>query len=213
MDFIAEAGISIVALEEARARPDAISITFDDAFANFEEHALPVLAAHRFTATLFVVGGYVGRTNAWPSQPPGFPILPLMSWTALRDSTKHAVRIGAHTVTHPFLPKIAEAEIDEEMRRSRAAVEDNLGCAVPSFAYPYGAWNHGIRNRAAQYFNLACTTEMRHVAPADDVLALPRIDAYYLRQPFWFERLHKPSGRAWLSMRAAVRKLRAIAAA
>ena len=49
-----------------------LALTFDDGFANFAEHAVPVLQRLSFPATVFVVSGHCGRLNDWPGQPVRF---------------------------------------------------------------------------------------------------------------------------------------------
>ena len=53
-------------------------------------------------------------------------------------SESRAVDIGAHTVTHPFLPAIAAAERWREIDESRKYLEQLLGTPTLLFSYPYG---------------------------------------------------------------------------
>jgi peptidoglycan/xylan/chitin deacetylase (PgdA/CDA1 family) len=46
--------------------------------------------------------------------------------------------IGAHTLTHPRLPKLDGDAAQKEITDSKAYLEDIAGCAVNSFCYPYG---------------------------------------------------------------------------
>lgn len=48
------------------------------------------------------------------------------------------VEIGAHTVSHPVLAKLADPEQHREIVESKDALEDVLCAPVTSFAYPYG---------------------------------------------------------------------------
>src|SRR5205814_2494553 len=48
------------------------------------------------------------------------------------------VHVGAHTMTHAQLSSRPAEEQREEISRSRARLEQILGRAVPTFAYPYG---------------------------------------------------------------------------
>lgn len=49
------------------------------------------------------------------------------------------IEIGAHTVTHPVLSRIAADRQQLEIKRSKADLEEILANTVISFAYPYGA--------------------------------------------------------------------------
>jgi peptidoglycan/xylan/chitin deacetylase (PgdA/CDA1 family) len=42
-----------------------LCLTFDDAYAGLYHHAFPLLKEYGFTATVFVVTDYAGRTNDW----------------------------------------------------------------------------------------------------------------------------------------------------
>ena len=43
----------------------AVAITFDDGYLDFATHAQPILDEHGFTASVYVVVDWVGRTNGW----------------------------------------------------------------------------------------------------------------------------------------------------
>jgi peptidoglycan/xylan/chitin deacetylase (PgdA/CDA1 family) len=48
------------------------------------------------------------------------------------------VDVGAHTVTHPVLSRLAEERQRDEIAGSRRQLQEVLGRPVASFAYPYG---------------------------------------------------------------------------
>ncbi len=48
------------------------------------------------------------------------------------------VEIGAHTVTHPVLSRVAKDVQCVEIEQSKASLEQMLGRPVKNFAYPYG---------------------------------------------------------------------------
>ena len=53
-------------------------------------------------------------------------------------STTATVDIGAHTLTHPFLPRLSAEEQWREINGSRERLEQMLGTRVSLFSYPYG---------------------------------------------------------------------------
>ncbi len=61
------------------------------------------------------------------------------------------VSFGAHTMHHPILAYLADdAEVRQEVRECREVLEQELGQAVRSFAYPVGQPEHiGVRGREA----------------------------------------------------------------
>jgi peptidoglycan/xylan/chitin deacetylase (PgdA/CDA1 family) len=208
MEHLRRSGVEVVRLEEVALRPGAVAIAFDDAFRSFHTSALPVLRDLRIPATLFVVSGYCGRKNDWPSQAAGVQLADLMNWTELCDAVSQGMDLGAHTVTHPHLPRIDPAEAESELRQSRMEIEHRTGARVTAFAYPYGEWNPALRAAAACHFKVACTTELRFVEDGADPLLLPRLDTYYLRARLFFENLANPAGRGYLLARHYMRGLK-----
>jgi len=185
-----------------------IDITFDDAFANVLEHAAPTLAAAGFPACLFAVADYCGKDNDWPSQPRDAPRLPTLSYAALRDLADAGFEIGAHTLTHPRLPRVDAATAEREIVRSKESLEDHTGQHVAVFAYPYGLAGAQHRKIAAQHFRAACGTTLRKARACDNYYALPRIDMYYLRQISHFRHFTSLRGEFYLQFRAFARSCR-----
>lgn len=157
--------------------PDAktVVITFDDGFADFTEHALPVLSGHGLTATMYVVTGCVGSTSTWLERV-GEGDRPMMSWVDLEALVAAGIEVGAHTHSHPQLDIINRSTAWEEIRRSRGVLEDRLGREVPSFAYPFGF--HGPKVRALVQragFRSACAVKDAMSGPGDDPYAIARV--------------------------------------
>lgn len=74
--------------------------------------------------------------------------------------------IGGHTLTHRRLPSLSVAEATDEIGQGKAEVEQTLGRAVTSFAYPGGRYDRrhlGLVRDAG--FELARTVR-RHVTEA-----------------------------------------------
>ncbi len=61
------------------------------------------------------------------------------SWSELREMADSGLmEIGSHTVTHPILSSITDAESWEELTTSRAQIEEGIGRTVNCFCYPNG---------------------------------------------------------------------------
>ena len=188
--------------------PRPVVLTFDDAFRNFAEAARPVLESCGFAATVFAVAGRCGGTNDWPGQLPSVPRLPLLSAAQLRELAAAGFEIGSHGLTHAALDGLAAAEADRELVESKRALEDAVGRAVDLLAYPYGRAGAAVRPIAAAHYRAACGVVLAAARTGDDRHALPRIDAYYLRRPRVFRMLGTPLGGAYLTLRAAGRRVR-----
>jgi peptidoglycan/xylan/chitin deacetylase (PgdA/CDA1 family) len=162
-----------------RPLPDnAVAVTFDDGFADFREHALPVLQEHGLRATMFAVAGFLGGTNQW-MQSRGFPVRSILSAEALREIVAAGVDVGSHTINHPRMTELSRDEAAREARESRQRLEDLLGAPVRHFAYPYGLYDDAVREvvEAAGY-RAACSTRPGFNRADEDRLALRRIDVF-----------------------------------
>jgi peptidoglycan/xylan/chitin deacetylase (PgdA/CDA1 family) len=104
-----------------------------------------------------------------------------MSWSELRELARHPlITIGAHSVGHWSLARLATHEARSEIFESKYRLEQNLGMPCQHFAFPYGGpANAGVREfRLAKQagFATALTTRARLVnGVKDDLMALPRI--------------------------------------
>ena len=60
----------LLAARAAGAGKGLVGLTFDDGYADFARHALPVLRQYGFGATMFVIAGRLGGENAWDQEGP-----------------------------------------------------------------------------------------------------------------------------------------------
>ncbi len=123
------------ARREGRARR-LVGLTFDDGYADFVTHVMPVLERYGCTATVFVIAGALGTTNGWDE--PG-PRKWLMSADEVRHAAAAGIEIGSHSLSHPRLTGLTDGVLAEEVRHSRAILADLTGQEVDGFCYPYGA--------------------------------------------------------------------------
>jgi peptidoglycan/xylan/chitin deacetylase (PgdA/CDA1 family) len=208
MKFLAESGIPVVPLDQALRNPGSVAISFDDGFCNFAEQAVPVLERYQLPATVFVVSGYCGKMNNWPSQPAGgIPELPLLNWPELA-ALPGLISIGAHTATHPDLTRLTAEECEREMSECQNEIEQRLQRRARWLAYPYGASSPLVRSLASHRFELAAGTSLRFLSVQSERLDLPRIDTYYLRGQFPLERLFTRAGNLYMGLRGLLRKAR-----
>ena len=63
----------------------------------------------------------------------------LLDWSSIEALDKHpCVEIGAHTLTHPFLPGLSAPDCWREIAGAKRCLEERLGHRVRCLAYPYG---------------------------------------------------------------------------
>ena len=64
----------------------------------------------------------------------------MLNWNDLRELDQHPlIEIGAHTMSHPVLSKIATNSAWKEIGESKRIIEEQLKNRVSCFAYPYGS--------------------------------------------------------------------------
>ena len=191
------------------AESAAIALTFDDGFENFLTEAFPLLDEYHLPATVFLVTGYCGRTNDWPSQPRQFGGKRLLAWPQIEELHRAGIELGAHTVNHPDLTAVSCGAARAEILDSKKQIEDRIGATVTSFAYPFGAESPALREVVAEHFDIGCSTRLgfldtasiERAASIERTASIERIDVYYLRNRSWFRRLFTPAGGAYLSLR------------
>ncbi|MGD8376883.1 MAG: polysaccharide deacetylase family protein [Acidobacteriota bacterium] len=179
-------GISIRDLfQTERPAQNAVILTFDDGLANFAGAAWPVLAGLGFTGTAYVPTGFLDGEAAWYADY-DLPRMACMSWEALRDVHRAGADIGSHAVTHRDLTALPEADLRDELRGSRAALEDGLGASVEHLAYPFGASDPRVE-RAAQEagYRSAVILGRGRWRPWEVPFAIPRdsLDRIAIRHP------------------------------
>jgi peptidoglycan/xylan/chitin deacetylase (PgdA/CDA1 family) len=152
-----------------------VGITFDDGYQNNLQNALPVLKRHGFSATCYAVSGMIGAFNIW-DRDIGVAQKPLMSADEWQIWLKSGMEIGSHTCSHADLTKLSAAAAAHEIAASRRELEDDLGCEVRHFCYPYGRFDatHREMVQKAGYAS-ATTTRRGRVQTRDDLYTLRRV--------------------------------------
>ena len=147
-------------IQDGRDLDRCVVITFDDGYGDFYVHAFPVLASCNFSATVFLPTAHIGSSRLF------FNGNPCLTWSEIRELSEAGITFGSHTVTHPQLRYLSQHAIDRELSQSKQTIEQELGKAIDSFAYPFAFPETDARFRArlsaslemAGYKNGVCTT-------------------------------------------------------
>jgi peptidoglycan/xylan/chitin deacetylase (PgdA/CDA1 family) len=154
--------------------PRSVVLTFDDAFRDFVEHALPVLQEHRLRATLFVPTGYVGSGARWLVAERE-ERRALLSWSELKSIASAGVECGAHSHSHAQLDLLDRRAAAREVALSQTLLEDRLQLPVRSFAYPFGYSSRAVRELVDQRGLTGFAVGDLPSTPYDDPRAVPRL--------------------------------------
>ena len=156
--------------------PDrAVILTFDDGFADFHTHALPVLERYAFPATLFAATAYIGQTSRWLERE-GESDRPMLSWEQLTDAASRGIECGGHGHLHIALDTAPETGVIEDLTTCKRLLEERLARPVDAFAYPFGYYTPATQRlvRAAGYTS-ACAVRYDYSSAHDDRFAIARL--------------------------------------
>jgi peptidoglycan/xylan/chitin deacetylase (PgdA/CDA1 family) len=134
LDWALAAGYKFVpAAEIARfgGAPNQLAVTFDDAWSSVLTTAAPMLKDRAIPWTVFVVADWSSHPWAWAQER-------FLHWRDLARIGDFGGEIGSHSVTHPDFAKLSQDQVRDELERSRAIIQRELGLAPTQFAIPYG---------------------------------------------------------------------------
>ena len=112
-------------------------ITFDDGHASHHRYALPLLERLGRKATFFVTVADVDRRPE------------AVTWEQLREMHALGHAIESHGWSHRFLTRCSDAELREELERSKKSLEDGMGAPVRAIAMPGGRCDGRVLQSAA----------------------------------------------------------------
>ena len=112
--------------------PKPVIISFDDNWEGQFTYGLPLLKKYGFTATFYIWVVVVGRRHH-------------MTWEEVKALDEAGMQIGCHTLTHPYLQRIAsDAALRREILGAKQVIEKHIGKPITSFAYPFGQYNERV---------------------------------------------------------------------
>lgn len=180
LDLLVALGYVTVRLRDladpAALPANPLVITFDDGYRDNLAGAFEPLQARGMCATWFAVSGLLGRRAAWLA--PDASGAELMAAADLRALAAAGMEVGSHTRTHPDLTRLDGPALEDEIAGSRRELEDLLGAAVTSFAYPFGRFGAAAEGAVAGAgYRLACSVRPGRFTP-EQPLRVPRISVF-----------------------------------
>src|SRR5262249_16435505 len=158
----------------------------------------------------FLITGYCGMPHAWPDRRRLIEGSRLLAWREIKVMAEAGMCFGSHTRTHRDLTRVGALEAEREMVDSNPQIEDAPGPPLQALAYPFGALDPRVRDRARAHFVLACATTLDFVRVGSDPFALERLDMYYFQRPDALRRLFSLQTRAYVRFRRGLRACRRV---
>jgi peptidoglycan/xylan/chitin deacetylase (PgdA/CDA1 family) len=133
--------LSAAALAETPFARPMVSITFDDGFQSQFDLARPALNQRGLKATYYLTSQPIQQS--WSNY---------LTVAEAKTIAAEGNEIAGHTVTHPHLPLLSAAQLDQELADSKSWLQSNLAATVASFASPYGEFNDAVMSRVKASF-------------------------------------------------------------
>jgi len=151
--------------------PNAVAITFDDAYESVYTEALPRLERRGWPFTVFASTDYIDDDYG------GY-----LSWDQLREIERRGGTVGNHSRAHRHMIRRQPGESAGEWRERVAAdirhagsrLADELEAPLTYFAYPYGEFDRQLEAVVADLGLVAFGQHSGPVGPASDLRHLPR---------------------------------------
>ncbi len=133
LDWLAAHHVQTLPLHALAA--GGVALTFDDGKQDALTAVLPALQKRGMKGAFFVITGSVGK--------PGY-----LDWEGVRALDRAGMEVGSHTVSHARLADLSDDQVREELVRSKAELEKQLGHPVDLLAYPYNSVRARVREAA-----------------------------------------------------------------
>lgn len=161
VEYVAGKGYGICSMQNylTKGKEDRkkwIVCTFDDGYKSLTRDALEILKKQRFTATVFVCTGLIGKDNSWNNK--DATLREHLDVNDIYLLAKEGWEIASHGVLHKNLLKLNDAEIEYELFESKQTLNQLVG-NCNTYAYPYGAYNKFIRHCVEKYYEYAFTVD------------------------------------------------------
>jgi len=117
-----------------------VVLTFDDNWKSAIKIVKPLLEKHGYVGVAFVISSPVGENER------------RLTWDDCKALAAAGWEIGSHSTTHEILTQVPEGQtaesirpmVEEQIRDSKAQIEEQTGLQVTSFAFPFGNYDEFV---------------------------------------------------------------------
>ena len=172
--------------ETGPVRPE---ITFDDGHVSNFEIAAPALESRGLKAQFFITAGWIGNKSGY------------MNWPQVSGLQRMGHPIGAHGWSHRLLTHCPDAQLKDELSRSRRTIEDKLGVPITTMSLPGGRADRRVLEacRAAGYNHVFTSVPQLESFPLP--FAVGRVNVLGTMQAEWIAHLFEPHSPALAKLR------------
>ncbi len=186
----------VISLEAMLGGQRGVVLTFDDGERSVLLEAAPLLRARRLPAVLYVTSGLLGQ--------PGY-----LAPEEVAKAGAAGLTIGAHGHTHRFLPDLPDAELEDELGRSRETLSKLAGVPVVHMSLPGGRGDARVATAARRAgFRTIATSQAGLASMRQNAYEIPRMPVNRGLSPARFANLCDGSFSLYASAMARERALR-----
>ena len=159
----------------------AICLTFDDGYEDNYQNAYPILKKYGFTGTIFVITDFV-------SNQPNY-----LTWEQIKEMKANGMDFQSHTASHKSMTELTEAQLKDELTKSKQTLDTQLNQDTKFMAYPTGTYNLYIAKLVNDAgYRGAFTIKYGNVDRASNIYALERVPIFHTENTFlsFYERMH-----------------------
>ncbi|MBQ0752949.1 MAG: polysaccharide deacetylase family protein [Gammaproteobacteria bacterium] len=164
-----------------------VLITFDDGDAGWYLEALPILEKFSVKALFFVTPRLIGT--------PGY-----CDWEGLSALSAAGHEIGAHGLTHQFLPDLDEVTCRNELVESKSIIERRLNTKVRSMSFPGGRYGRRELRLAQAAGYEVCYTSVPGRVQGNE-FCRPRVAVRADSSVLWLARVVSGDRPLWVKMK------------
>ena len=128
-------------IKDIRNIENPIIITFDDGYEDNYSYAYPVLKKYGFQATIFLCSEFIDKSF-------------YLSTAQIKEMAT-LINFQGHSISHPYLTRLANEEVDKELGESKKIIESITAKGVNVFAYPIGDYDQRIMDITKKYYKYA----------------------------------------------------------
>jgi peptidoglycan/xylan/chitin deacetylase (PgdA/CDA1 family) len=80
--------------------------------------------------------------------PDNYEQVKTLSWDQVKEMSQRGFEIGSHSVSHPFLTRVDDEKLTQELKKSKNQIEKICGKKVITIGYPFGDYDNNVIQKA-----------------------------------------------------------------
>ncbi len=172
-------------------------LSFDDAYRNFMEYAVPLLKTYGFKASVFIPVGFMGKTNSWDNGSD-----PILSAVEIKELTNiSSIEFGIHSYLHRSYAELDPVGMKNDLDLCIQTLDYHNIPFVRVLAYPYGGYPKKDPQLKAKMKEIFRTSRLQFALRIGN-----RINRWPLKDPYELKRIDIKGTDNFYTFRTKLRK-------